>query len=168
MVDRTFLQSHALFGGLSDSDADSVLAMLKEARFRSGEWIVLEGDCDNRVFLIVSGSVKVLKKVSGPCGCEEEELAVLGEGMTFGEMEVIDIQPRSASVRAVADTVVLTLSSTEMYKIYKSMREAHTLIIMNIAREISRRLRKMDVLAANTLYAREHEHDRSVGGTASA
>ena len=72
-------------------------------------------------------------------------------GDTFGEMELIDIQPCAATVRATEDSVVLTLSNTDFHKISKMDLKSFTLIVMNLAREISRRLRRMDALLAKSI-----------------
>ena len=77
----------------------------------------------------------------------------MNEGDTFGEMELIDIQNRSASVRALENLTVLTLSNEDMYEIFERNQAAFIIIPMNIAREINRRLRKMDALVASSLYS---------------
>jgi CRP/FNR family transcriptional regulator, cyclic AMP receptor protein len=66
-----------------------------------------------------------------------------------GEMSLIDIQPRSATVRAVAPSVLLRLEHSEIGKLYRSHPEVYTLLVLNIAREISRRLRRADQVLAN-------------------
>ena len=60
------------------------------------------------------------------------------------KMELIDIQPRAATVKAIKKTQVLTLSRKDLYSISKWDLQTFTFIIMNLAREVSRRLRKMD------------------------
>jgi CRP/FNR family cyclic AMP-dependent transcriptional regulator len=69
-------------------------------------------------------------------------------------MELIDIQTRSASVRALDDLEVLTLRHQDMYAIFEQDKDTFILILMNISREISRRLRKMDALMASSLYGK--------------
>src|SRR5262249_30478825 len=71
-------------------------------------------------------------------------LAVLKRGDCVGEMSLIDIQPRSATVRAVSDSALYLLEHAEIGKLYSSDLEAYTLLVLNIAREISRRLRRAD------------------------
>jgi CRP/FNR family cyclic AMP-dependent transcriptional regulator len=86
---------------------------------------------------------------------EQRQLAILEEGATFGEMELIDIQCCVASVRALEDVKLLTLTNADMYRIYEDNLEAFAMIVMNIAREISRRLRRMDDLMTSSLYLRD-------------
>jgi len=150
MVQGTFLQSHALFGGLSNEAIDGILPLLAEESFPAGTNIVNEGESDDRLYLICKGSVEVIKSVDTPGGRRDHSLAVLGVGEAFGEMELIDMQPRSATVRALENVSAVSLSNANLFEIYESNLETFTLIILNIAREISRRLRTMDALAGSS------------------
>ncbi len=71
-------------------------------------------------------------------------MANLHEGDCFGEMSLIDLGPRTASVLAIEDCSAIKLSNVNILKIYQKDLEQFTLIQMNIGREISRRLRHMD------------------------
>ena len=163
MIKRAFLQSHALFGGLSDEEIEDIIPLLREERFSKGECIVKEGEDGDRLYFLCEGSVEVLKEIHSPTGAVTVRLAALDEGDTFGEMELIDIQPRSASVRALDNVSTLTLSNKDMYEIYHNNLKAFTLIIMNIAREISRRLRRMDALVGSSLYSAPWNENRPAG-----
>ena len=153
MIELDFLRSHSLFGGIPDDNLEKVRLLLNEEYFKKGEVVIAEGDKEDRLFLIFQGSVEILKKAPFSSKGIQERIAVLREGDTFGEMELIDIQPRSATVRTLEDTVAFTLSNRNLHKISKSDLPTFTFIIMNIAREISRRLRKMDNLVANFLFS---------------
>lgn len=152
---RQFLQSNALFGGLSDDEIDLIVPMLEEEHYSAGDFIIREGEDGDRLHFIVSGSVEVIKTGTRDNKTTHRQLAVFGPGDTFGEMELIDIQRRSASVRAIEDVSALSLSNKNMYKLYHQNLKTYTMIIMNIAREISRRLRHMDDLIASALYAEQ-------------
>lgn len=139
-----YLQSHALFGGLSDASMERIIPMFKEESFVTGAFIIREGEEGDRIYFICEGSVEILKVKTTPEGDTYRQLAVLGVGDAFGEMELIDIQKRSASVRALEFVLTVSLSNRDLYKIHKTDPDAFTIIIMNMAREISRRLRRMD------------------------
>jgi len=149
-IKREFLQSHALFGGVCDEDIEQIIPLLKEECYSEGDFIIKEGEDGDRLHFIVSGTVEVVKKLESNPEAQLRRLATFGPGDTFGEMELIDIQRRSASVRALEDVCALSLSNREMYKLYRSNLKLYTMIIMNIAREISRRLRRMDALLSNS------------------
>ncbi len=152
MVKTKFLQSHSLFGGLTGEDIKGIRSLLKEVSFPEGEYIVKQGEPGDRLYFIHQGEVEIVRECPSPQGPVSRRLMLLGPGDTFGEMELIDVQPRAASVRALTEVSALTLSNADMYQIYKSNLKAYTLIIMNIARELSRRLRDTDALLGSALY----------------
>ena len=160
MVDKSLLSSHSLFGGLTEKEIEKIRPFLKESRFSQGEDIISEGDVGDRIYFICSGSVEILKKAKSSQGKSTKRIATLGEGDTFGEMELIDVQPCVATVRAMEDTSVLTLSNSDLYKISKWNLKTFTLLIMNLAREISRRLRRMDDLYACYLFSHNEEEPK--------
>jgi len=71
-------------------------------------------------------------------------LARFGEGDAFGEMEVLDVMPAVASIKALTDVSLMSVSNKSMREIYKMDVRTFSLMIMNLARDLSRRLRKMD------------------------
>lgn len=160
MVAREFLQNHALFGGISDSQMDRIVPLLKESGFAAGVFVVRQGERGDRLYFICSGSVEVVEEVPGPAGPEARVLAVLGAGESFGEMALIDIQPRSASVRAREAVQLLSLSNLDMHVLYKQDVAAFVMLVMNIAREISRRLRRVNSLLASSVYCAGQEDSR--------
>lgn len=158
MIGLKFLQSHSLFGGLTDEETQRIRGMLEEEHFSAGTNVVKEGEPNDRLYFIYEGSVEILKKSATP-DREMEPIAELGVGDAFGEMEFIDIQPSVATVRAKEDISVLTLANRSLYEIYKWNVKTYAILVMNMAREISRRLRKMDAAVATSLHARNHERE---------
>jgi CRP/FNR family cyclic AMP-dependent transcriptional regulator len=155
MIGYRFLKSHCLFGGLSEEDIEMIRPLLKEEQYGSEEIIVEEGGQGDRVYFISQGSVEVLKKVKLSKGTVVQRIATLEVGDTFGEMELLDVQPCIATVRTLEPTSVLTLSNMNLYRISKMNLKTYTMIILNLARAISRRLRRMDALVAGSLFAAE-------------
>ena len=139
-MDKSFLQSNALFGGFSDRDLELVIPLLAKEVFVGGENIVSEGELGDRLYFIERGRVEVLKRV----GKEDRLITTLESGDSFGEMELIDVQARSATVRATEAVVALTLRNVDMFRLYKQNLDVFARLLLNVAREISRRLRKMD------------------------
>lgn len=148
MVGAEYLQSHALFGGVGATELEAIIPLLKEERYPSGAFVVRENDQGGCMYFIREGTAEVLKR-STATG-DELRLATLDEGDTFGEMELIDVQTRSASVRALEPLTVFSLSNEDLYEIFQENQATFIIILMNIAREISRRLRKMDALVASS------------------
>ncbi len=152
-VSLKFLQSHALFGGIEDEELIKFLAFMRQQEFLKGENIVIEGDPGDCLFLIVEGSVEILKTVPDVGEGNMEQIATLGKGETFGEMSIIDLHTRSATVRTMEDSIVLVLSQKSLAHIWDSHPKIYTLILMNLAREISMRLRSIDTRFAITLFS---------------
>ncbi len=153
-VSLEFLRTHSLFGGLGDAALVRIRESLTRRTYPPGAEIIREGDSGGNLYLIHQGSAEVLKKdpedpERPPC-----RLALLQEGESFGEMELIDIQPAAATVRAREETEVLLLSNGDLYRIEREDLPTFTMIIMNLAREISRRLRVMDAIAAHSIFRR--------------
>ncbi len=68
-------------------------------------------------------------------------------------MSIIDLHTRSATVRALEDSIVLVLSQKNLSRIWRNHPKIYTLILMNLAREISMRLRSIDTRFAISLFS---------------
>ncbi|HSI86455.1 MAG: cyclic nucleotide-binding domain-containing protein [Candidatus Methylacidiphilales bacterium] len=130
-----------VFAGLEDVALDLLATYAVEHTFEKGQYIVNEGDQGNDLFILGQGSVEIVKRA----GTENEVvLATLRERDFFGEMCLIECVARSASVRAAEPAVVYALSARSLLVFYKKWPEQHAIIILNIARDVSRRLRALD------------------------
>ena len=78
-------------------------------------------------------------------------LALLGPGDWFGEMSIVDVQPRSATVRALAPGRLLRITAADLDALYRHDVKSYALIVLNIARELSRRLRVADGILADLI-----------------
>ena len=138
MVNLAALQKYSLFGGLLPEEIERIRPHLEERHFEAGEDIVREGRPNDRVYFILDGRVAITK--AGVLIVE------MGEGDTFGEMELLDVMPSAASVTALLPTAVATISNRALHEIYQTNVRTFALIVMNLARELSRHLRRMDDL----------------------
>jgi CRP/FNR family transcriptional regulator, cyclic AMP receptor protein len=136
-----------MFGGLTEAELDIVKPHLDEKKFPKGTCILKQGEPNNTVYFIVDGTVSIQKHPER--GAEaEREITTLHTGDSFGEMELIDIQSCAASAICLTDTEVVTLSNRDLYELSKTHLIIYTMIILNLARDISRRLRSTDELLA--------------------
>jgi CRP/FNR family cyclic AMP-dependent transcriptional regulator len=92
------------------------------------------------MFVLEAGKAAVLKSWRG----QDYLLRTLKEGDCFGEMAVMDLCPRSASVRAVEDCTAIRISAANLYQVYAQDLKQFALIQMNMGREVCRRLRESD------------------------
>jgi len=72
------------------------------------------------------------------------ELSRFGEGEAFGEMEVLDAVSAIASIKSISQVTVLSISNKALREIYKMDVKIFALMLMNLARDLCRRLRKSD------------------------
>lgn len=136
------LEQYPLFGGLNDEELNFVAGFLHEERFSDGFDIIREGEKGDRVYCLLEGGVLILK--NSPDGAGKVEVARLPKGATFGEMELIDTQTRSATVRATGEARVVSMSNKDLLHILHDNHHVFTVIIMNLARDLSRRIRSLD------------------------
>ena len=148
---KAFLLATPFFGGLPDASLDLLVSMLVERRFEAGATIVAEGEPGHAMFIVHSGEVVVSKR--GTSG-DIIHIAELAAGDFFGEMTLIEMQNRSASVVAAAPTVLYELTARALYTCYKSDIHAYVMVMQNINRELCRRLRRADARIAELLRLR--------------
>jgi CRP/FNR family transcriptional regulator, cyclic AMP receptor protein len=142
---QDFLETIPIFAGLNSSALAVIADAVEQAKFRAGDTIVEEAETGNRMFVIYMGRVEVVKHLGE---ARETVLAVLKPREFFGEMCIIECLTRCASVRAIEDTLVFALKSTDLHRLFGQHPDQYAIMILNIARDISRRLRALDELFA--------------------
>jgi CRP-like cAMP-binding protein len=135
-IDASHLRKHSFFGGLVDDQIECVVPLMKVERFEEGAYIIQEGAPNDRIYFLLEGRAEALKK--------DIRLFVFEEGTTFGEMEVLDVMASEASVRCLVPSRVMSLSNRALHSLYKSDVHTFSILVMNLARDISRRLRNMN------------------------
>jgi CRP-like cAMP-binding protein len=143
MIDSTALQKYSLFGGLLKDQIERILPFMEHENYKVGDIIITEGTPNDRIRFIIEGLVDVSK--------DDVTLISFKEGDFFGEMEVLDIMPSAATIKARNPTQVLSISNRALRDIYKIDIKAFSLIVMNLARDLSRRLRRMDDRVTDTI-----------------
>lgn len=147
-IDTSELRNIGLFGALSDDVLEFLAGMLSVVKPQIGETIFREGDEANAMYVVLEGEMEVTKKSHQAV---EARVAVLGPGDWFGEMSIVDVQPRSATVRAIAPGRLLRLTAADLDALYRHDLRAYSLIVLNLARELSRRLRVADGILADLI-----------------
>ncbi len=130
---RAQLELVPLFSDCSSQVLDQLAEVTTEFEFAADTPIVQQGQVGNGLYIIVSGGARI---VAG-----SGELARFGPGDFFGELSVIDQQPRTATAFALGDTVCLALASWDLVAVL----EREPVLAMNLLRELVRRLREADV-----------------------
>jgi len=120
----------ALFKGLSRKELQLVATLVKEQRYPAGTNIVETGTPGHGLYIIQSGAASVLR--------DGRTIARLKPGDFFGEVAMLDAGTRTATVRADAETVCLTLASWEI----KPLLMEHAAITYKMLQEVVRRVRE--------------------------
>jgi CRP-like cAMP-binding protein len=129
-----------IFGGIREDMLELLVSTAEMTTVPAGQYFFRENDKADAMFVLEAGEVSILKSWDE----KQYEIGRLGPGDCFGEMALIDLLPRSASVLAVQDCTAITLSMESVHRLYETDAEQFALILMNIGRELSRRLRAAD------------------------
>jgi CRP-like cAMP-binding protein len=134
------LNEISIFAGLSGKQLFVLFRLLEKVCYRAGEKVFEQGSRPSHIYIIQSGSVKLVVNANRT----PLELIVVEEGQCFGETSVIGIQPHAATAIAVKDTELIVLSRNALLSLLKSDLDLFSILILNIAREACRRLHKTD------------------------
>ncbi|MBN1788148.1 MAG: cyclic nucleotide-binding domain-containing protein [Sedimentisphaerales bacterium] len=137
---QAILSRITIFSGLSDSQLYTLFRLLSSVSYEANEAIFEQGTEPSHVYIVKSGKVKlVVWEQQIPL-----ELVVFEEGTCFGEASVIGIQPHKGTAIALTHTELIVLSRDALLSIYNSDKELFGILILNIAREVCRRLHASD------------------------
>ncbi|MGA7181052.1 MAG: cyclic nucleotide-binding domain-containing protein [Thiobacillaceae bacterium] len=150
------LQEMPIFGGVTEGILRFLLDLASYVSVTKSGFFFHQGDAADSMFVLEGGKLAVLKTYAG----RDYLLRTLERGDCFGEMALLDLLPRSASVLALEDSRAIEISSAALYEIYKKDIEQFVLMQMNMGREISRRLRAAD----DRLFQARVEADAADGG----
>lgn len=142
------LREIGLFGALSDGVLEHLAESLEIVEVPPGNVLFREGDPGEAMYVVLQGDIEVQK--SSRHG-NDVRVAVLGPRDWFGEMSIIDVQRRSATVTAASPATLIRITPTDLDRLYRVDVKAYALIVLNIAREMSRRLRVADGMMADMI-----------------
>ncbi|HEY5962062.1 MAG TPA: cyclic nucleotide-binding domain-containing protein [Polyangiaceae bacterium] len=152
------LRDIGLFGALPEDVLTRLSQSLQVVHVAAGATLFKEGEDGRAMYVVLRGEVEVSKRSHRGT---EARVALLGPGDWFGEMSIVDVQPRSASILALAPTSLLAITTADLDQLYRHDLKAYAIIVLNLARELSRRLRVADAILADlianvfdTMYAR--------------
>ncbi len=129
-----------VFGGVAAETLEFLVGSSRVCSRAEGDYFIREGEQPGAMYVLERGRVEVIKLWDG----QAYRLRELGPGDSFGEMAMIDLFPRSASVRALEACGAVEIRHTELLELFNRNPEQFAIVQMNIAREISRRLRTLE------------------------
>lgn len=136
------LSSSPLMHGMGEEELGALLSTTERRIYEPGDRIIEEGTPSDCLFILADGAVDVIKG-------EADEAVLLNtleeRGDFFGEMALIDILPRSANVYASGETRILAFPKQVLTTLFVRVPRAQMTLVLNIARNLSLRLREADV-----------------------
>jgi CRP/FNR family transcriptional regulator, cyclic AMP receptor protein len=145
-VDNDVLREAPLFRELDDEAAAALRGSLTQTRLARGEVLFREGDSGDKLFIVTEGKVKLGKSSSDG---RENLLAILGPGQMFGELSLFDPGPRSATVTAVTDCVMQSLSHDELLE----WLTGRPTVARGLLAQLGSRLRKANDVVADLVFS---------------
>jgi len=138
--------------GLSAAELRLLATYSQEERFQPNALIFSEGEHGDKLYIVVDGQVRISRRLQG---MGEEALTILGRGDVFGEMALIDDQPRSADARAhTGGCTVFTIDSHRLEEVLEMDPDASRQFLTLLCQILCRRIRTMtDRLVAWRLMA---------------
>ena len=134
------LQRMPIFGAIRADALEFLLAQTRLRNVARGDYFFRHGEKALVMYVLEAGRVSVRRA----WGEHDLLLRTLGAGDCFGEMALIDLAPRSAAVQALGDCSGFEIFAAGLHRLYERDLEQFALIQMNMARELSRRLRATD------------------------
>lgn len=132
------LEKVPLFAGLSRRQLGKLLVKFFEKEYGPGEVIFGEGEPGKALFIILAGKVSICRALNE----EEELLATLGPGGYFGELALIDDQPRFAGARVTEASRLLILYRTDFEALMEGQRALAIQVMGNLLKTLAGYVRR--------------------------
>ena len=125
-----------LFGGVTDSQRESILRRIQTWKLRAGEIVFRKGDEPMHIYIVKSGKIDLQ--------ITENEVVIhkhqLQTGECFGESSLMSMHKHTATATAAVDSEIMMLSRKALIDLKHEDIELFALLMMNLARELARRL----------------------------
>lgn len=147
----SILSDIALFGGMSDRQLAEVLDRLEGGIFTPGDYVFQKGDDPSHIYIVKQGKIDLLITDQGVI----LQKKTLAGGDCFGLASLMAMQRHASTAIAREESEVIVLSKQALLRLQKEDPELFSLLMMNIARELARRLKLTDGILLR--YIREHK-----------
>jgi len=158
--DAAFFRKIFLFQDLEDRELEQVLSRTSPREFPAGRVIIQEGDPGDSLYIMVSGEVEITKQLTLVLDKDTPKERVMirlkaEDGVYFGEMSLLENDPRSATVTALSDCRLLELYQKDFLELVRNDPAMGLKLLLRLAQLLSRHLRKtnQDVVKLTTALA---------------
>lgn len=145
------LSQIAILGGFLDRQLHEILKCLEEGVFKQGEYIFQKGEDPSHIYIVKKGKIDLL--------ITDQEVLLKKKTLTvgdcFGEASLMAMHKHTATAIALEDSEVMVLSRRALLQLRKQDTEMFSLLMMNIARELARRLELTDEILLHYIQTRK-------------
>ncbi len=153
----SILSRISIFGGVTDEQQNEIFRRLEIGTVKKGQYVFQRGDEPSHIYIVESGLIELF--------IPDKEAMIekkrLGVGECFGQVAVMSIHQHTISAVALEDTTLIVLSRRALYQLHREDIALFALLMMNIARELARRLQFMDHLLLESIHT--HEQSAALG-----
>lgn len=147
MTDINLFKKTSLFQDLDKHEIEQVLKCAGLRSFSAGSVIIGEGAVGDSMFIMVRGEVEITKRLGLVLDEEtpNERLIIslkAEEGVCFGEMSLLENEPRSATVTALTECLLMEIGREDFMKLIKQNSDMGCKILLRLAQLLSKYLRK--------------------------
>ena len=145
------LEKISIWGGVSACQRDAIIKRLEWGVFKKGESVFAKGDQPSHIYIVKQGKIDLV------IGDEKVyvEKKTLSAGECFGVASLMSMQRHTATATALEDSEVMVLSRQALLELKYEDMELFALLMMNIARELARRLKLTDDILLYYMRSRE-------------
>lgn len=134
-----------LFHEIYDEEIEDIIQDCLVASYSVGDYIIKQGDTSTDICVILNGKADIIVEKNG----HEQYIATIGNGDMFGELVLINETKRTASIVCKEKADVLILSYENFYKFYNKKPQVFALMVLNITRLITKRLKSANQIIEN-------------------
>jgi len=138
MENIQLLKQMELFSNLDPLEMIQVNKRIKTRPYKMGDLVLTEGGLDTGMFVVKSGQFRAFVERDG----QPQDLAVFTEGEHFGELAITDGKPRSASVAAMMDGVLLELTQKNFQGLLQYSNKLREHLLENLVRDLVQKIRR--------------------------
>jgi CRP/FNR family cyclic AMP-dependent transcriptional regulator len=150
-VSTAVLKAVPLFATISEEQLRMLTTMVTRRSATRNTTIMSSGDATDSLYIVLSGRLKVMMSDSEG---KEVILAILGPGEFFGEMGLIDDEPRSASVVSIEPCELLSIAKRDFKRVISENSEMAMSVMRGLVRRLREADRKIGSLALLDVYGR--------------
>ena len=153
----SILSRISMFGGVMDDKQNEILQLLETGAFKKGEYVFKRGDEPTHIYMVKSGCIS-LQVMDDDAIVNKVTLSV---GESFGEASLMSMHKHTATAIAVEDSEIIVLSRRALIQLQQKDIGLFALLMMNLARELARRLKLTDEILLH--YVHTHEGTQKPG-----